>query len=90
MRLWYFRVFLGVEMPQLFATTVPWDEIYRALDELGWSQAELARRLGLEAHAVTRWKQRDRAPMYAIAYLDLVLLLKDYRNRSHEEVRVRR
>lgn len=76
-------------MPQLFDTKFPWDEVYAALDELGWSQAELARRLGLEAHAVTRWKQRDRAPMYAIAYLDQILIAKDIRDRLHQDVRNR-
>ena len=83
-------IYLGLKMQPLFDTKIPWDDVYAALDELGWSQAELARRLGLEAHAVTRWKQRGRAPMYSIAYLDLVLLFKDYRDRAHKEVKVRR
>ena len=83
-------LFLGLKMQPLFDTKVHWDEVYAALDELGWSQAELARRLGLEAHAVTRWKQRGRAPMYAIAYLEQILIARDIRDRLHEDVRVRR
>ena len=77
-------------MQSFFDTQLPWERVEAALDELGWSQAELARRLGLEAHAVTRWKQRDRAPGYAIAYLDMVLISKDIRDRLDQDVRVRR
>lgn len=44
------------------------------LGELGWSKAELARRLGLDPNTVTRWKQ---PPGYAKEYLRVMLLIKE-------------
>lgn len=46
----------------------------KVLQELGWSKAELARRLGLSANAVSAWG--DLPPRYAQAYLDLALRVK--------------
>lgn len=45
-----------------------------ALHELGWTKAELARRLGINPHTVTNW--RDEPPRYALAYLELALAIK--------------
>lgn len=40
---------------------------------LGWSKAELARRLGLHVNAVSRWG--GVWPRYAEAYLELAVML---------------
>ena len=73
----------------LFATTVHWDEIEAALDELGWTQQELANRLDLTPRAIRKWKRNGAAPRYAIAYLDQILIARDIRDRLHEDVRAR-
>lgn len=44
------------------------------LKQLGWTKAELARRLGLQRTTVSGWG--NDAPQYALAYLDLALKLK--------------
>lgn len=41
------------------------------LKVLGWSKAELARRLGVHANTVLGWK--GEAPDYALAYLRLAV-----------------
>ena len=41
------------------------------LDRAGIRKAELARRLGITANAVSLWK--DSPPQYAIAYLELLI-----------------
>lgn len=73
----------------LFATTVPWDEVYAALGVLGWPVRELAERLGLTSHAITRWRRRGVAPLYAIAYLEQILLAMEIRDRLHQDVKAR-
>ena len=74
---------------QLFATTVPWDEVYAALGVLGWPIRELSERLGLTSRTITKWRQRGVAPQYAIAYLEQILLIMEIRNRLHEDVKAR-
>lgn len=61
-------------------TPLPYE---RVLLELGWSQAELCRRLGLSTGAPRRWAEIDPdtgdakgPPKYVVAYLDLALSLK--------------
>ena len=49
------------------------------LKSLGWSQAELARRLGVRPATVTDWG--DVAPVYAAAYVELALELGAVRER---------
>ena len=41
----------------------------------GLTKAELARRLGITAHQVTVWK--DAPPKYAVAYLELVIRIRE-------------
>ena len=41
------------------------------LGRAGISKAELARRLGITANAVSKW--RDSGPRYAVAYLELLI-----------------
>lgn len=41
------------------------------LSELGWSGAELARRLGVSYKTVSNWRTSGRVPEYALAYLRL-------------------
>lgn len=41
------------------------------LSRAGLSKAELARRLGITANAVSKWG--DSAPVYAVAYLELLI-----------------
>lgn len=43
------------------------------LRRLGWSQADLARRLDVFPSTVTDWVNRDVVPGYAFAYLNLAL-----------------
>lgn len=50
------------------------------LKDLNWSQAELARRLGVLPSTVTAWG--DDPPQYALAYLSLALELKGVRDRA--------
>lgn len=45
----------------------------RWLKELGWSQAELARRLGVSPPTVTNWVNRSEFPKYSEAYLELAV-----------------
>lgn len=40
---------------------------------LGWSQAKLAKKLGVFPSTVTEWVNKGSAPGYADAYLDLAL-----------------
>jgi Helix-turn-helix len=51
-------------------------DLASALEELGWSQAELARRLGLHVNTVSAWAtKRTEIPGPVRAYLDLRLKL---------------
>ena len=52
-----------------------WREFETKLRDLGWSQGELASRLGLNRNTVSRWKQEDEVPKYASAYLELALVI---------------
>lgn len=40
---------------------------------LGWSQAKLAKKLGVYPSTVSEWVSKASAPEYAEAYLDLAL-----------------
>lgn len=53
-----------------------WREFEVKLRDLGWSQGEIAARLGLNRNTVSRWKQDDEVPKYASAYLELALLIR--------------
>lgn len=46
------------------------DEMRLILSELGWSQNELCRRLGLHVNTATKWPE-DQVPQYVAAYLRL-------------------
>jgi transcriptional regulator with XRE-family HTH domain len=46
-----------------------------ALERLGWSKAELCRRLGLHRNTPSRWK--DGVPRYVAEYLRVSLLAKE-------------
>lgn len=50
-------------------------ELDEALSRLGWSKAELCRRLGLHRNAPSRW--REGVPRYVSEYLRVCLLLKE-------------
>ena len=50
------------------------------LKKLGWTKAELARRLGLQRTTVSAWGAD--APQYAVAYLALALELKALRDMA--------
>lgn len=52
------------------------EDLRKALKDLGWSQAELARRLGREPHTITEWMYRGEVPAYASAYLRAVVMAK--------------
>lgn len=43
------------------------------LKELGWSKAELARRLGVFPSTVSKWGNGSGYPKYAEAYLELAV-----------------
>ena len=45
------------------------------LKQLGWSQARLARRLGITPHAVSRWGET--IPQYAAEYLLTIAALRE-------------
>jgi transcriptional regulator with XRE-family HTH domain len=50
-------------------------EFTAALRTLGWSQAELCRRLGLHRNTASKW--RETVPKYVAEYLRVSLLLKE-------------
>jgi transcriptional regulator with XRE-family HTH domain len=56
------------------------------LERLGWSQAELARRLGVSNAKVTGWVNKGEAPQYAIAYLDIAYDLVHLRDLISERL----
>ncbi|MGU7773707.1 helix-turn-helix domain-containing protein [Burkholderia sp. MR1-5-21] len=48
----------------------------RSLSVLGWSQAEFARRLGVDPTTVSRWIGNSKFPKWVGEYLRLALLVK--------------
>lgn len=50
------------------------------LKSIGWSQAELAGRLGVLQSTVSAWANNP--PAYAVAYVDLALELKAVRDTA--------
>lgn len=51
------------------------DDLAAALMVLGWSRAELARRLGVHANTASAWAKGG-APRYVRAYLELAVAVK--------------
>lgn len=52
------------------------DDLAPSLLALGWSQAELARRLGVHINTVSAWATgKVKLPMYAQAYLALAVAI---------------
>ena len=51
------------------------DEMRACLSELGWSQNELCRRLGLHVNTATKWPE-EKIPEYVAAYLRLRAAVK--------------
>lgn len=51
------------------------------LARLGWSQAKLARKLGVYPSTVSEWAGKGEAPKYAEAYLDLALEARSISDR---------
>ena len=50
------------------------DDFQGQLELLGWSQAELARRLGIHQNTITKW--RNEPPKYAAEYLKVCVMAK--------------
>jgi transcriptional regulator with XRE-family HTH domain len=48
----------------------------RSLAMLGWSQAEFARRLGVDPTTVSRWVSAQKFPVWVGEYLKLAVLVK--------------
>ncbi|OXJ21424.1 transcriptional regulator [Burkholderia sp. HI2714] len=48
----------------------------RSLNVLGWSQAEFARRLGVDPTTVSRWVSASKFPKWVGEYLRLAVLVK--------------
>lgn len=49
-----------------------------SLSKLGWSQAEFARRTGIDATTISRWMQgRSPLPAWAAEYVRVLLLAKE-------------
>jgi len=49
-----------------------------ALSKLGWSQAEFARRTGIDATTISRWMQgHSPLPAWAAEYVRVLLLAKE-------------
>lgn len=46
------------------------------LATLGWSQAKLAKLLGLSPNTVSRWAKSTPTPFYAVAYTNLAIKAK--------------
>jgi transcriptional regulator with XRE-family HTH domain len=54
-------------------------DLKRTLKALGWTQAHLAERLGVDLATVSRWANGHLpVPKYAVAFLDLALKVKDF------------
>ena len=48
-------------------------ELKKVLLELKWTKAELARRVGLDPHTISRWSE---VPGPVVAYLDLAIKVR--------------
>ncbi|MDF0506554.1 helix-turn-helix transcriptional regulator [Burkholderia cenocepacia] len=57
-------------------TNMKAQDFSRSLGVLGWSQAEFARRLGVDPTTVSRWVSASRFPKWAGEYLRLAVLVK--------------
>jgi len=54
-------------------------DLKRTLKDLGWTQAQLAERLGVDLATVSRWANGHLpVPQYAVAFLDLAMRVKDF------------
>jgi DNA-binding transcriptional regulator YiaG len=62
--------------PKAAADSAQVREFLDALQELGWSQARLARRLEVDPNTVSRWVSAGRVPAYAREYLRALVLVK--------------
>ena len=52
-------------------------ELSEYLDKLGWSQAELGRRIGVSSNTVSNWVVGDKVPRVVRLYLELLCRLKE-------------
>jgi len=50
------------------------NELTECLEKLKWSKAELARRLGVDPHTISRWRK---IPGYAEAYVLLMMKVRE-------------
>ena len=74
------REFLFKLFPELAENTVPPDvtRFLQILEDLGWSQAKLARKLQLDPNTVSRWVTgRTPVPTWALEYLTALKAIKD-------------
>ncbi|WP_430430207.1 helix-turn-helix domain-containing protein [Oceanicaulis sp.] len=55
-----------------------------ALKELGWSKADLGRKLGKSPDSVSRWG--DNPPRYVMAYIELALELKRIKDAARAAI----
>ena len=55
-------------------------DLQSVLADLGWSQAELARRIECSETSITNWKRRG-APMSVLLYLDCMRELREIGDR---------
>lgn len=55
-----------------------------ALKELGWSKADLSRKLGKSPDSVSRWG--DSPPRYVMAYIELALELKRIKDAARAAI----
>jgi transcriptional regulator with XRE-family HTH domain len=54
-------------------------DLKRTLKALGWTQAHLAERLGVDLATVSRWANGHLpVPKYAVAFLHLAIRVKDF------------
>jgi transcriptional regulator with XRE-family HTH domain len=68
-------------MPKRQTSGFDWQ---RAISQLGWSKAELARRMGIHVNTVGAWPSRG-APTYVEGFLRYALIL----HSNGEEVRAK-